>query len=108
MMDRVLATGNIPLIIGCGLYVISLMAVYAMSTLSHSATSVRWKWLFRQLDQAFIYLLIVATYTPYSLAFLHGWHWDALLGLMWCVAIVGFVLKTFFAHRVEAVQSPPM
>lgn len=104
MMDRVLATGNSPLVLGCGLYVASLMAVYAMSTLSHSATSVRWKSLFRQLDQAFIYLLIVGTYTPFSIAYLHGPAWSTLLGAMWFVAIVGFIAKTFFAHRVETVS----
>ncbi|MFO0788464.1 MAG: hemolysin III family protein [Pirellulales bacterium] len=104
MMDRVLAVGSPQLIIGCGVYLASLMAVYAMSTLSHSATSVRWKSLFRQLDQAFIYLLIVGTYTPFSIAYLHGPVWAAMLATMWCVAIVGFISKTFFAHRVETVS----
>jgi hemolysin III len=104
MMKGVLAAGNSRLTIGCGVYLLSLLAVYAMSTLSHSATSVRWKSLFRQLDQAFIYLLIVGTYTPYSLAYLHGWYFTALLIAMWSVALIGFVAKTFFAHRVEAVS----
>jgi hemolysin III len=104
MMNGALTTGNPRLAVGCGIYLASLMAVYAMSTLSHSATSVRWKSLFRQLDQAFIYLLIVGTYTPFSLAYLHGWHWNLLMGAMWAVAGVGFIAKTFFAHRVEAVS----
>ena len=104
MMSGVLATGNTELIIGFGAYLTSLLAVYAMSTLSHSATSVRWKSLFRQLDQAFIYVLIVGTYTPFSLAYLHGWVWNALLGTMWAVALVGFSAKVLFAHRVEAVS----
>jgi hemolysin III len=104
MMPRVLASGRSELTIGCGLYLLSLLAVYAMSTLSHSATSLRWKSLFRQLDQAFIYLLIVATYTPYSLAFLHGLKWDILMAAMWTVALVGFIAKIIFAHRVETVS----
>jgi hemolysin III len=75
-----------------------------MSTLSHTARSPRWKSLFRRLDQGFIYLLIVATFTPFSLAYLRsgvGW---ALLAAMWAVALVGFAAKVFFAHRVEAVS----
>jgi hemolysin III len=103
MMSAVLASGNSPLVVGCGLYLISLMAVYAMSTLSHSPTSFRLKLLFRQLDQAFIYLLIVGTYTPFALAFLHGWQWDILMAAMWMVALTGFVAKVFFAHEVHAV-----
>lgn len=104
LMSGVLATGKTDLIVGCGAYLISLLSVYAMSTLSHSATSVRWKSLFRQLDQAFIYVLIVGTYTPYSIAYLHGWTWNALLAGMWFIALVGFCAKVFFAHRVEAVS----
>ena len=68
MMAGVLANGDVWLVVGCGVYLASLVAVYAMSTLSHSSRSVKWKSLFRQLDQAFIYLLIVATYTPFSIA----------------------------------------
>jgi hemolysin III len=104
MMAGVLATGNAELTIGCSAYVASLLAVYSMSTLSHSATSVRWKSLFRQLDQAFIYVLIVGTYTPFSLAYLHGWVWNTLLITMWTVALLGFSAKVLFAHRVEAVS----
>jgi hemolysin III len=107
MTSGVLADGDVSLIIGCGLYLTSLVAVYAMSTLSHSATSHRWKALFRQLDQGFIYLLIVGTYTPYSLAYLRGGFWWVLLGAMWAVALAGFAAKVFFAHRVEAVSVAP-
>ena len=104
MMSAVLVTGNRALTVGCVLYLVNLMAVYAMSTLSHSATSVRWKSLFRQLDQAFIYLLIVGTYTPFSIAYLHGWYWNVLMGVMWVVALTGFAAKVLFAHKVEAVS----
>ncbi len=104
MTSGVLSLSNSELVVGCIAYQLSLLAVYAMSTLSHSATSVRWKSLFRQLDQAFIYVLIVGTYTPFSLAFLHGWTWNLLLATMWAVAVIGFCAKLFFAHRVEAVS----
>jgi len=92
------------LAIGCGAYLASLVAVFAMSTLSHGMTVLKWKTIFRQLDQGFIYLLIVATYTPFSLAFLHGTMWSALLAGMWVVALLGFVTKVFLAHRVESVS----
>jgi hemolysin III len=103
MMSAVLSTGNSTLAAGCVMYLISLMAVYAASTLSHSPTSFRARLLFRQLDQAFIYLLIAGTYTPYALAYLDAWYWNVLMVAMWTVALAGFVAKVFFAHQVHAV-----
>jgi hemolysin III len=104
MTPGVLATPDTWLVFGCEVYLASLVAVYAMSTLSHSATSVRWKQLFRQLDQACIYLLIAGTYTPFALAYLHGGVWFVLLAAMWAVALVGFVSKLFFARGVDTAS----
>jgi hemolysin III len=104
MFSGVRAQEDPSLAVGCVLYLLSLLAVYAMSTLSHSAVSPRWKSLFRRLDQGFIYVLIVATYTPLSLAYLHGAFWSTVLAAMWVAALVGFMAKVFFAHRIEAVS----
>lgn len=93
--------------IGCGIYLASLVAVYAMSTLSHGCTSPRLKSLFRALDQGFIYLLIAATYTPFSLAYLRTGPWWLLFGMVWAVALYGCISKVFFAHRVESVSVWP-
>lgn len=104
MMSSVFAVENAWLAMSCAVYMTSLAAMYAMSTLSHSSTSPKWRSLFRKLDQAFIYILIVATYTPFSLAYLRGNVWLMLLGAMWVVALIGFAAKVCFAHRVEAVS----
>lgn len=105
MMTVALAGRRDPwLALGCEAYLASLVAVYAMSTLSHLASTVRWKSLFRRLDQAFIYLLIVGTYTPFSIAYLNGGKWWLMLSVMWGVALVGFASKLFFAYRVDAVS----
>src|SRR3989304_6310318 len=93
--------------IGCGVYVASLIAVYAMSTLSHSATTQEWRSFYRALDQGCIYFLIAATYTPFSLAYLRTTPWWLLLGAIWGVALWGFLSKVVFAHRVEAVSIWP-
>jgi len=96
--------GDVWIEAGCAIYLASLVCVYAMSTLSHGDWPARQKSMFRRLDQAFIYLLIAGTYTPFSLAYLRSGWWWALLGMIWLVAIVGFVSKLLFAHRVEAVS----
>src|SRR3712207_5879458 len=84
MMNEVSVRGTMTLSLGCAAYLFTLVAVYAMSTVSHSVTTPKWRTFFRQLDQAFIFLLIVGTYTPFSLAHLHGVFWTALLTVMWC------------------------
>jgi hemolysin III len=89
--------------VGCGVYAVALIGVYASSTLSHSASHPPLKRLFRMLDQAFIYLLIVGTYTPFALAFLRTGWWILFLGLLWTIALFGFLSKILMAHRVDAV-----
>ena len=57
---------------GCAVYALTLIGVYCFSTLSHSFSSPSPKRLFRVLDQGFIYLLIVGTYTPFALTHLRS------------------------------------
>jgi len=78
------------------------VAVYAASTLSHAVARPAWRQAFRILDQGCIYLLIVGTYTPFALEYLRfGWWWPFLL-LMWTAALVGFLSKLLFLHRIDA------
>lgn len=92
---------------GCSIFVTSMIAVYAMSTLSHVFQSPRLRSTFRAIDQGTIYLLIAGTYTPFSLAYLHSTPWWILLGAIWAVAIYGFTSKILFTHRVENVSMWP-
>jgi hemolysin III len=101
MMTGITGQSNSRLAVGCMAYLFTLVAVYAMSTVSHTVTTPKWRMLFRQLDQAFIFLLIVGTYTPYSLAYLNGPFWNVLLAFMWAYAMVGFAAKAIFAHRID-------
>jgi hemolysin III len=97
----VLSTGDVWRIIGCGVFVASMIAVYAASTLSHSRFAPPLKDFFRRVDQGVIYLLVVATYTPFGLAYLRtsiGW---LLLAALWTGALVGCFSKVWFAHRLE-------
>jgi hemolysin III len=104
MVVSVLDRGDVWRMVGCAVYLASLLAVYATSTLSHSFTSPRWRELFRKLDQGFIYFLIAATYTPFSLAYLRTGPWWLLLGAIWAVALFGFLSKVLFAYRVDSVS----
>jgi len=103
LLQCVLAHGDPWRCTGCGVYAAALVGLYASSTLSHSASHPVQKRRFRMLDQAFIYLLIVGTFTPFALAYLRTGWWLAFLGLYWTIGLFGFFSKLVIAHRVESV-----
>jgi len=104
LVVRVLREGDGWRVLGCLIYSSSLVALYAMSTLSHSCSTPSRKRLFRMLDQGCIYLLIVATYTPFSLAFLRALPWWLFLAVLWIIALFGFLSKTLLAHQVDGIS----
>ena len=104
LMIRAAQQPNFTVLLNCTVYSFSLVAVYAASTLSHCFRDAERRNLYRILDQAFIYLLIVSTFSTISVRFLHGFWWSVLLGSMWTVAVFGAISKLFFAHRVQSVS----
>ena len=93
--------GSVWQIVGCSIYAATLICAYAASTLSHSFRSPRLRHAFRIADQAVIFLFIAGSYTPLALAYLHHGAWWILTGLVWLVAVIGFLQKAVFAHRVH-------
>ena len=51
------------------------------------------------IDHASIYILIAGTYTPFTLITLNGKVGWTVFGVIWGLAVVGVVLKLFFAGR---------
>lgn len=82
----------------CVVYLFSLIGVYLFSTASHWATDDKLRNTLRQLDQGFIFLLVVATFTPFVISFLSGWY-TVLIACMWGLALYGFAAKVFFNHE---------
>lgn len=85
------------------LYGLSLTAVFAASTLSHSVQEPRRKHWYRVIDQAVIYCLIAGTYTPFILMYLPGFQKWIVFATVWGLAVFGFVSKALLKHRIEAV-----
>ncbi len=90
--------------LACVVYASLLVMMYVMSTLSHWFQDDERQTRFRTYDQAFIFLLIVGTYTPFSIQMWNTAIANGLLVAMWGIAIAGFVAKVFFAHRVNRVS----
>lgn len=78
---------------------LTLLTLYAVSTLYHSRRSARAKLLFQKLDHAAIFLLIAGTYTPFLLTNLRGpWGWT-LFGVVWGLCGAGAVFQVAFGQR---------
>src|SRR5437868_9136196 len=83
---------------GTDVAVVSVYAVGLLAMLAMSATYNLWpvsraKWVLRRFDHSAIYLLIAATYTPLIMELKDSYFAIALLIGVWCVAILGIVLK---------------
>ena len=80
-------------------YGLSLVLLYASSTLYHGVPQPRAKHVFRILDHASIYLLIAGSYTPFALVTLraHGGFW--IFGVIWGLALAGVAAEAFWVHR---------
>ena len=94
--------GNAWHVISFGVYSLSLITLWTMSTLYHSLNvSDRVNRILEQVDHAMIYFLIAGTYTPICLIVLHGsWGWS-IFGVTWALAITGIVLKLVFHHPAK-------
>ena len=83
----------------CAIYGLTLVGLYAASTLYHSFLMPNWKRVLRIVDHSAIYLLIAGTSTPFLLVYLWDpWGWAFLTGV-WLFALGGIVFKVFFIGR---------
>jgi hemolysin III len=98
MMQAIISRGDVGRVWGCGVYVLSLIALYAASTLSHSFEDRR-RILFRMLDQVCIFLLVAGSFTPFALVHLRDGLWWVLLAVMWGVALTGIVARIRSGER---------
>ena len=86
-------------VVGASIFAAALCLLYAASVLYHALPPNRAKRVFRVLDHCAIYLLIAATYTPFTLGVLRGaWGWS-LFGIVWGLALAGIVVKTVAGVR---------
>ena len=91
-------------IVSFSVYGTTLVLLFLMSTLYHSITHPKAKHVFKVLDHIAIYLLIAGTYTPFTLITLRGTLGWVLFGLIWGLAAVGIVFKSFWINRYPAAS----
>lgn len=99
------ALGGDPLVIaGAVLYGLTLIVLYAASTVYHGATSPELKKRLQILDHCCIYLLIAGSYTPFGLILTGGPFGQALLAGIWAFAVIGIIVKLIIGARFPALN----
>ena len=97
--------GNAWHIVSFSIFGATMVLLYLASTLYHSLTHEKAKFLFRKFDHMSIYLLIAGTYTPFCLVALNGWIGWTFFGIIWGCAILGIVLKAFHTGKNEKLST---
>ncbi len=97
--------GNIWHIVSFSVFGLSLIILYASSTLYHSAKDPVFRSKLRVLDHATIYILIAGTYTPFTLITLGGVTGWVIFGASWGMAITGIFLKIFFTGKFDLLST---
>jgi hemolysin III len=78
-------------IVSYSVYGVSMLTLYAFSTLYHSFKG-KAKRIFQKLDHIAIYLLIAGTYTPFTLVTLRGDIGWIVFGIVWGLAAIGILI----------------
>ncbi len=78
---------------------ISLIVLYAASTIYHSVQVPEWRLRWAIADHAAIYLLTAGSYTPFTLITLPPPVGIWLFTAIWSCAVIGMFLKLFFTGR---------
>jgi len=91
-------------IASCVVYGLSLVILYAASTIYHSVLSPTLKKRLQIVDHCGIYLLIAGTYTPFGLIIANTSLGRGLLVAIWAFAIVGILTKLVIGDRFPAIN----
>lgn len=87
--------GGGPSVVGAVIFSVTMMLLYAASTVYHALPHGRFKRWFQRLDHAAIFVFIAGSYMPFALGPLRGpWGWS-LFGVVWGLAALGVVAKVF-------------
>ena len=99
LMVPAVRTGDPWTIVACAVYGVTLVLLYAASTLYHALSGTRARRVFHIFDHSAIFLLIAGTYTPFALVTLRGpWGWT-IFCIVWSLAIAGVTLKAVFGPK---------
>ena len=97
--------GGLMHVVSFAIFGVSLIVLYAASSLYHSAKNPERRNRLKIFDHASIYVLIAGTYTPFTLVTLEGTTGWLIFGISWGIALVGITLKLFFTGRYSIAST---
>jgi hemolysin III len=97
--------GNVWHRVSFTVYGLTLIALYASSTIYHALRGEPMKALFKRFDHAAIYLLIAGTYTPFLLTEMRSPRGWTLLAAIWVLCGAGAVFKLVNGRTPAAVST---
>jgi hemolysin III len=103
LLTRSIQTGDPRTIVSFGVFGLTLVLLYTMSTLYHSFRAPGLKRVFKVLDHISIYLLIAGTYTPFMLISVNNSSGTLILALVWALAVVGALSEVLLSGRAVKV-----
>ena len=92
-------TNDVWVITSFSVFGLTLVLLYAMSTLYHSFRIPRLKVFFNLMDRISIYLLISGTYTPYMLVSIREGNGWLIFGIVWSLALIGILSEIFLKGK---------
>jgi hemolysin III len=96
-------TGDPATTLGFTVFGLTLVLLYAMSTLYHSFQAPRLKKVFKVLDHISIYLLIAGTYTPLMLISVANRNGTLILAMVWALAAIGILTELLLSGRIVKI-----
>jgi hemolysin III len=85
--------------IACLIFGVTLIALYAASTIYHFVPPSKTKDTLQIVDHAAIFLLIAGSYTPFTLGVMGGIYVWIIMTLIWVIAIGGVIFKAIAGMR---------
>lgn len=105
LLKLALSRGDWNQILSFGVFGLSMMILFAASTLYHRATDSVKRSRLRILDHASIYVLIAGTYTPFCLVTLPDRFGFLFFAVVWGFALIGICIKLFFTGRFSVFST---
>lgn len=86
--------GSLGQMAAIAVYTIGLVTMLSLST-AYNFSKARWQPLLRRFDHAGIFIMIAASYTPFTTQNLEGWWAIGMTTAVWSVAALGVAAKLF-------------
>lgn len=84
-------------------YGLAVIMMFTVSTLYHGIKNTKYRNILRRLDHAYIFILILATYTPVVFLSIKTNVAYILYGVLFGMTVIGVIFKLYFSHRFKRI-----